>query len=178
MIAISGLYLAMFLGVPRVFLAVEADPSRRPHMAGFMTRGIETFTGHMSGGSALAQIFVVPVLLTLVLAIIDFGRLMFVTASLTAAVRDGARVAAVQLDPTTAAARSAVRTRVKLAFQANGGAALTDGQIAISAVDADGAITVGVTNYTYSPITPIATFVGMGTIRVSRQAVLRWERSS
>ena len=49
---------------------------------------------------------------------------------------------------------------------------------AISAVDADGAITVSVTNYTYSPITPIATFVGMGTIHVSRQAVLRWERSS
>jgi Flp pilus assembly protein TadG len=130
------------------------------------------------GAAAVEFAIVVPVLLTLVLAIIDFGRLMFVTASLTAAVRDGARVAAVQLDPTTNAARTAIRARVKSAFQTNGGAALTDGQISISAVDADGAITVGVTNYTYNPITPIATFVGMGTIRVSRQAVLRWERSS
>jgi Flp pilus assembly protein TadG len=130
------------------------------------------------GAAAVEFAIVVPVLLTLILAIIDFGRLMFITASLTSAVRDGARVAVVQVDPTAGASLAAIRTRVKTAFQANGGAALTDGQITISGIDAEGAITVGVTNYTYSPITPIATFVGMGTIRISRQAVLRWERSS
>ncbi len=64
MIAISGFYLAMFLGLPRLFLAVENDPSRRPGMAAFLTRGVDTQTGRVSGRAALAQIFVVPVLLT------------------------------------------------------------------------------------------------------------------
>ncbi|MGZ8375786.1 MAG: TadE/TadG family type IV pilus assembly protein [Gemmatirosa sp.] len=146
--------------------------------ARIMPRVVRRFLRGERGAAAVEFAIVVPVLLTLVLAIIDFGRLMYVTASLTAAVRDGARLAAVQVDPTAGASLTAVRTRVKTAFQANGGAALTDGQITISAVDAEGAITVGVTNYTYSPITPLAQFTGLGTIRVSRQAVLRWERSS
>jgi len=71
MIVISGLYVAMFLGVPRLFFAIEKDPSRRPDMARFMAKGIDTYTGHMSGGSALAQMFVVPVLLAA--AILSMG---------------------------------------------------------------------------------------------------------
>ncbi len=63
MIAISGLYVAMFVGVPRIFLAVEEDGSERPDLRRFLDRGIDTFTGHMSGRSALAQIFIVPALL-------------------------------------------------------------------------------------------------------------------
>lgn len=65
MIAISAFYVAMFLGVPRLFLHVEGDRTRRPSLASFLARGLDTYTGHMSGASALAQIFVVPVLLTL-----------------------------------------------------------------------------------------------------------------
>lgn len=64
MIAISGFYVAMFLGVPRIFFAVEKDRTRRPGFDRFMRQGIDTHTGRMSGGSALAQIFVVPILLT------------------------------------------------------------------------------------------------------------------
>jgi hypothetical protein len=64
MIAISALYLAVFLTVPRVLLGVENDRSRRPDMARFMAEGIGTYTGRLSGAAALAQIFVVPVLLT------------------------------------------------------------------------------------------------------------------
>ena len=63
MIAISGFYVAMFLAVPRIFFAVENDPSRRPDLRRFMVQGIDTHTGRMSGGSALAQLFIVPVLL-------------------------------------------------------------------------------------------------------------------
>ncbi len=63
MIAISGFYVAMFLAVPRIFFAIERDPSRRPDLSRFMVQGIDTHTGRMSGGSALAQIFIVPVLL-------------------------------------------------------------------------------------------------------------------
>ena len=71
MIVVSGFYVAMFLGVPRLFLHVEGDRSRRPSLQRFMARGINTYTGHMSGASALIQILVVPVLLTL--AILAMG---------------------------------------------------------------------------------------------------------
>jgi len=64
MIVISGLYVAMFLSVARIFFAVAKDGSRRPDLARFMKLGIHTHTGHMSGGSALAQMFAVPLLLS------------------------------------------------------------------------------------------------------------------
>jgi hypothetical protein len=63
MIAISGLYVAMFLSVPRIFLAAERDETERPDLRRFLDKGLGTFTGHMSGAAALAQIFTVPVLL-------------------------------------------------------------------------------------------------------------------
>lgn len=64
-LAISGFYVAMFMGVPRIFLAIEKDSSKRPDLARFMAKGIDTYTGHMSGASALLQMFAVPVFLTL-----------------------------------------------------------------------------------------------------------------
>lgn len=130
------------------------------------------------GAATLEFAIVVPVLLTLLLAIIDFGRLMFTVASLAAAVREGARHAAVLVDPTDAASLGVVRTRVTTAFQPLGGSALTAGQVVISAVDGAGTITVAVSNYTFQPITPIAAFVGLGTIQLTRRAVFRWERSA
>lgn len=63
MIAISAFYVAIFLAVPRLFLAVERDRSSRPGLARFMADGVDTATGRMSGSSALVQIMVVPVLL-------------------------------------------------------------------------------------------------------------------
>lgn len=78
MIFISGFYVAVFLGVPRLFLAVEKDPSRRPDLARFLVRGIDTFTGHMSGAAALWQMFVVPVLLTFAILVMGLIGLWFV----------------------------------------------------------------------------------------------------
>lgn len=75
MITISGFYVAIFLAVPRLFLAVEKDPSIRPDLRRFMAEGVETFTGRMSGASALVQIFVVPVLLTVAIAAIGIAGL-------------------------------------------------------------------------------------------------------
>jgi len=78
MIAISGLYVAIFLGVPRLFFAVEKDRSKRPDLAAFLERGIDTWTGHMSGASALAQIFLVPVLLTATILVIGLIGLWYI----------------------------------------------------------------------------------------------------
>jgi hypothetical protein len=67
MIAISGLYVTIFCAVPWIFLKVEKDPSRRPDLAEFMAKGLETWTGHCSGRAALVQMLIVPAMLTLCL---------------------------------------------------------------------------------------------------------------
>ncbi|HEX8654142.1 MAG TPA: hypothetical protein VF693_02820 [Allosphingosinicella sp.] len=55
----------MFFAVPKIFLAVEAAPGRRPTLGAFMRDGTATLTGRSGGANALIQMLVVPVLLTL-----------------------------------------------------------------------------------------------------------------
>ena len=62
-ILIAFFYLAMFFGIPAMFLGVEADPVRRPDLANFLAGGIDTATGRISGTGALVQMLIVPVLL-------------------------------------------------------------------------------------------------------------------
>ncbi|HET9337185.1 MAG TPA: hypothetical protein VFO12_12355 [Sphingomicrobium sp.] len=63
MIAIDAMFLLAFFTVPAIFLKQERDPARRPSMSRFMSQGMQTYTGHVTGGGALIQMFVVPVLL-------------------------------------------------------------------------------------------------------------------
>lgn len=63
MIAIDAAFLMAFFAVPAIFLKQERDPSRRPTMSRFLSQGMQTYTGHVSGGGALIQMFIVPVLL-------------------------------------------------------------------------------------------------------------------
>lgn len=63
MIAVDAMFLAAFFAIPTIFLKQECDPSRRPGMSRFLTQGMQTYTGHVTGGGALTQMFVVPVLL-------------------------------------------------------------------------------------------------------------------
>lgn len=72
-IAISGLYVAIYVAVPRLFLKVEADSSPRPSLAEFLDSGIDSWTGRIGGASALVQIFVVPVLVGLCLLVIGIA---------------------------------------------------------------------------------------------------------
>ena len=67
-ITICAFFVAIFFAVPKLFLAVEAAPERRPTLARFMHGGIATLTGRTGGGDALLQMLIVPVLLTLGLA--------------------------------------------------------------------------------------------------------------
>ena len=62
-IAIGAFYLAMFFGVPIVFLGVEQDKARRPDLLQFLHNGIDTANGRISGAGALVQMLIVPVLL-------------------------------------------------------------------------------------------------------------------
>lgn len=63
MIAIDAMFLIAFFAVPTIFLKLERAPSRRPTMSRFLSQGMQTYTGHVSGGGALTQMFIVPVLL-------------------------------------------------------------------------------------------------------------------
>lgn len=67
-IGICAFFVAMYFGVARIFLAVEAAPGRRPSFARFMRVGIDTLTGRSSGRDALLQMLIVPVLVTFGLA--------------------------------------------------------------------------------------------------------------
>ncbi len=144
-----------------------------------MSRRILQRMARSTRGAAVVEFaIVVPFLLTLLLGIIDFGRMFAVGASLAAAVREGARVAAAASDPSAAATVTAAQDRVIGAFQPLGGTALTRAAVTVSAVDVSGNVTIRVTGYTYVPITPIARFIGLGTVTLTRQAVFRWERAS
>ena len=63
MIAVDAMFLGAFFAVPVIMLKLEGDPARRPSMSRFLAQGMQTYTGHVTGGGALAQMFVVPVLL-------------------------------------------------------------------------------------------------------------------
>lgn len=64
-VSISAMFVVIFFTVPRIFLGIEPDETRRPSLGVFMHRGMETLTGHCSGRDALVQMLIVPVLLTL-----------------------------------------------------------------------------------------------------------------
>ncbi len=74
MIAIDAMFLAAFFAVPAIFLKQERDPARRPTMSRFLSQGMQTYTGHVTGGGALTQMFVVPVLLAF--AVLAIGILV------------------------------------------------------------------------------------------------------
>lgn len=63
-IVVCAIFVSMYFAVPAIFLAVEADPSRRPSLSQFMHGGIQTLTGRTSGKDALVQMMSVPVLVT------------------------------------------------------------------------------------------------------------------
>jgi len=126
------------------------------------------------GAVLVEAAFVLPILLLIVWVIIDFARAFYTVNSLATAVREGARVAAVYEDP--AANETAIKNRVKAAFNAFGGPPLTDAQIiVIDETTTDGEVTVRVHEYEWLTTTPI-TFISGGRILMTREATFRWER--
>ncbi len=63
MVVVDIVYVAVYLGVPWLILKLEPRTGPNPTFAQFMRRGIETFTGHLTGAEALVQILTIPVAL-------------------------------------------------------------------------------------------------------------------
>lgn len=64
-LGVCAAYLAMYLGVPWVFLKSDAGSTKRPDLADFLEQGLSTWTGRVSGRAALAQILTIPVAVAL-----------------------------------------------------------------------------------------------------------------
>jgi len=139
-------------------------------------------------GAALVEFaLVVPLLMMMMCAAIDFGLAVYTLNNLTAAVREGGRYAAV-IDKNTwlanggATAQDSVRNRVyNYIVGMNNG--LTPAQvkalITVSNPDAtSGIITVQITGYPYRPVTPLANLMRLQTINMNRTAIFRWEMGS
>ena len=73
MITISALFLVAYFTIPWLFLKQEPTGGRRPSLERFLHDGMETFTGHSTGLAALVQMLIVPVLLTLGVAMMGIA---------------------------------------------------------------------------------------------------------
>jgi Flp pilus assembly protein TadG len=140
------------------------------------------YQGHLKSekGAVLVEMAIaLPLLLLLVWCMIDFARAYYTSNSLSTAVREGARFAAVQSDPGGSAA--AIKAKVKQSFNAFGGDTILDAAIIvldssrIPVGNERGKVTVQVKNYDWFSSTPVKIFTG-GKITMTRQATFRWER--
>ena len=64
-IGIAVFFAVMFFAIPTMFFGLEPKQGRIPSLSRFMRDGMQTLTGHSSGGAALVQMLIVPVFLTL-----------------------------------------------------------------------------------------------------------------
>jgi Flp pilus assembly protein TadG len=121
------------------------------------------------GSVAVEFGLIAPIFFLLLFGIIDFGRAFYTVHDLAAAVREGARYAAVLDDPVGRA--DEVRTVVKNFALSFGGSPVTDAQIE---VDFDGAsVVVRIRDYPFDFIV-----LPIGDVNMTRQATLRWERAA
>jgi len=136
-------------------------------------------------GAALVEFaLVVPLLMMMMCATIDFGLAVYTLNNLTAAVREGGRYAAT-IDAAGwaaangATAKTAVSDRVYAYIVGmNNGltAAQTKALISVTVPDVNtGIITVKITAYPYKPVTPLSTLLGLATVSLNRTAIFRWE---
>ena len=122
-----------------------------------------TFVVNEEGAAIVEFALVVPLLIGLALGIVVLGQMFYTVNSLSAAVREGARYAAVQ----PAVTRDSVAARVVRSFRKLGGDAL-DPASEVSVTQAGDQITVTATY----PMTAMGTTY---TINITQSAVYRWE---
>lgn len=139
--------------------------------------GIARLWRKESGGAMVEFAITMPILLLVVWTVVDFARAYYASNSLSAAVREGARYAAVQVNPT--ASTAAIRTKVQQAYNAFGGSPIPAGQIFVydSSTFTAANVTVKVEGYVWNKSTPI-NFIPGGQILMTRAAKFRYERES
>jgi Flp pilus assembly protein TadG len=153
------------------------------------------------GAAVVEFALIIPVFILIVFALVDFGRALWMQNVVVAALREGARAAAVVVDPSTSSPPTSTMTSVaqtkvatyisntigttfntsdvSVTYCTGGnatapcGGASTDGLIMVRlAMTISGSATTD--TYPFTPITPIATRLGLNQIRVL-PAAFRWE---
>ena len=150
---------------------------------------LRRFARATDAGPLVEFAFVAPMLMMFIMAIVDFSLAVLARNNVVSAVREGARLGAVQAaDPCNAANATTIaviRDRVTVYLTPNGGS-LPSGFSATTGITVScpmtGYLQVQVVNYPYRPVTPIfgmlKLFVGNATtIPLSAAAVYRWERA-
>ena len=130
-------------------------------------------------GAALVEFaLVVPFLMLIMCATIDFGLAVYTLNNLTAAVREGGRFASSRI-PAPRANDIAVQDRVYGYISQMNNNGMTQAQVRATitntAMDANGNITVKITGYIYKPFTPLAPLLNLGVINLNRTAIFRSE---
>ena len=124
---------------------------------------------------------VVPFLVMIMCATIDFGLAVYTLNNLTAAVREGGRYAAT-MNPAPTANDPLVKDKVyayinKLPTSQT--PATVKGLITNTAPTGPPGglqlITVNITGFEFKPMTPLASWLGLGNIYLNRQAIFRYE---
>lgn len=135
-------------------------------------------------GAVLVEFGIIfPLLMLIFCALIDFGLAVFTLNGMTAAVREGGRLAAVLATPVAVDNDTRVQQRVADAFN---GLIITGDPIepadvqVVAATQANGGtvrVTIPSSAYAYVPITPLANLMGLSTIPMGRSAVFHSEQA-
>lgn len=127
------------------------------------------------GATTVEFAIVASLFFMIMFALIDVSRVFGMHERLRAAVREGARVAAVQSDP--ASGVTAIDAAVKAAAMPMGGSAVTDAQISLGVDTANKQVIVSVLSYSMPLITPFASTFGHATVALSASAAMPWYRA-
>jgi Flp pilus assembly protein TadG len=124
------------------------------------------------GGAVVLEFaLMTPILVMLICAIIDFSRAEYALNQLVGAVREGARYAAVQVNPTGAT------PSIKGVVQDYYPSIDTSKVSVIDSTATNGKITVRVQNHPFVLITPLVKVINKDTLFMTRAATFRWERA-
>jgi Flp pilus assembly protein TadG len=148
-------------------------------------------TADERGAAAVEFALVVPVFMLIVFGMIDFTRAYYTQSAIAAAVREGARTAAVLPDPVNDATQLAkVKSRVSTYVVPFGGQAIPQDSITVELLNDDlsacagaantcASVRVTVNNYVFNYFTPLSRVVngGLTTKTITRRAIFRFERN-
>jgi Flp pilus assembly protein TadG len=141
---------------------------------------VRRFARDAEGAVVVEFALILPLFVIFVFAVMEFARAYQAMNAVISAAREGARVAAVAPDPTSAAWADSAKKRAK----AVASSMFTTDTIVVANPTCDGAVpnacrvvTVS-TSMTLKGISPLFAMVGMsGGIPLSGQASFRWERA-
>jgi Flp pilus assembly protein TadG len=132
-------------------------------------------------GAAVVEFAIIfPVLIILLFGMIDFGRAFFLRNNLVAAVREGARFAAVALAPPCSnTAPIVARTQQYMTNIGGASPTVTVANTGGCAAGVTTNMTVSIVNYQFTPITPVFRLINYNAslLRINVSATYRWESS-